>query len=120
VKTGKWAALLLALLAVLTVFSVFLLRPGQGAVQAEIFSGGKRIKTVSLSVPQEFTVTGPEGGTNTVTVRDGAIAVTEASCPDHHCVKRGFCAGGPEIVCLPNTLVIRFVGDQTVDAVAGQ
>ena len=58
-------------------------------------------------------------GTNTVTVKDGKIAVTAASCPDSYCMKRGFCQGGAQIVCLPNRLVIEFVGSQTVDGVVG-
>ena len=49
----------------------------------------------------------------------GKIAVTEATCPDHYCMKRGFCASGMDIVCLPNKLVIHFIGEQTVDAAAG-
>ena len=45
--------------------------------------------------------------------------LTQANCPDHYCEKRGFCAGGTDIVCLPNRLVIHFLGAQTVDAQAG-
>ena len=54
-----------------------------------------------------------------VIVENGKIAVTEASCPDHYCMNRGFCASGTDIVCLPNKLVIHFLGTQTVDAAAG-
>ena len=60
-----------------------------------------------------------DSGSNRIEVRDGKIAVTEANCPDHHCINRGFCSGGVQIVCLPNRLVIKFVGEQTVDAVVG-
>ena len=49
----------------------------------------------------------------------GAIYATEATCPDHCCMKRGFCASGTDIVCLPNRLVIHFLGAQTVDAAVG-
>ena len=58
-------------------------------------------------------------GTNIVTVRDGAVAVTSADCPDHYCMQRGFCSGGTEIVCLPNRLVLRFVGQQEIDGIVG-
>jgi len=88
------------------------------AKPAEIWSDGKKLKTVSLAVEQTFTVTG-KNGTNVVTVRGGTVAVTEADCPDSHCIKRGFCSGGADIVCLPNRLVIRFVGKQAVDGVVG-
>ena len=50
---------------------------------------------------------------------DGKIGVSEATCPDHYCMKRGFCDSGTEIVCLPNRMTIRFLGQQEIDAVIG-
>lgn len=117
-KTKTWILLLVAVLVLCLGLSAFLLRP-QDAVYAEISSQGKILKTVDLRIDQEFTVTTAEGGSNVVTVWDGKIAVTEANCPDHYCMDRGFCGGGVQIVCLPNRLVIRFLGEQPVDAVVG-
>ena len=116
-KTKYWVVLLAALLLICTVLSVVFLRPGQ-AQQAEIWSDGKLMKTVLLSIDQEFTVESADG-VNTVTVRDGKIAVTAASCPDGYCMQRGFCQGGAQIVCLPNRLVIKFVAQQEIDGVVG-
>lgn len=118
-KSKTWLAILGAALLVCLGLSLWLLRPGKAAGQARIESFGKTVKTVDLRVDQEFTVTGENGGVNVVTVRNGKIAVTQANCPDHYCEKRGFCAGGTDIVCLPNRLVIHFLGAQTVDAQAG-
>ena len=117
-KTKTWILFFTAVLILCLALSAFLLRP-RDAVCAEITSQGKVLKTVDLRLDQEFTVTTPEGGSNVITVRDGKIAVTEASCPDHYCMDRGFCGGGVQIVCLPNRLVIRFLGEQTIDAVVG-
>ena len=116
-KTKYWVVLLAALLLICAVLSVVFLRPGQ-AQQAEIWSDGKLIKTVLLRIDQEFTVESADG-VNTVTVRDGKIAVTAASCPDGYCMQRGFCQGGAQIVCLPNRLVIKFVAQQEIDGVVG-
>ena len=116
-KTKYWVALLAALLLICGALSVVFLRPGQ-AQQAQIWSDGKLVKTVLLSVDQEFTVESADGF-NTVTVRDGKIAVTAASCPDGYCMQRGFCQGGAQIVCLPNRLVIKFVAAQEIDGVVG-
>jgi hypothetical protein len=58
-------------------------------------------------------------GHNVVTVKGGKVAVTEATCPDHYCMKRGYCDGGADIVCLPNRLVLKFIGEQEVDFVVG-
>ncbi len=118
-KTKTWILLLAAIAAVCLGLSIFLLLPGDDAVYAEISSGGKIVRTVNLRIDQQFTVTGETGGSNTGPVRDGRIAVTEADCPDHYCMERGFCSGGTPIVCLPNRLVIRFLGEQSVDAAAG-
>ena len=118
-KTKTWIALIAAIAAVCLGLSVFLLLPGGDAGYAQISSGGKVVKTVNLRIDQQFTVTGETGGSNTVTIRDGRIAVTAADCPDHYCMERGFCSGGTPIVCLPNRLVIRFLGEQSVDAAAG-
>ena len=118
-KTKTWILLFAAMAAVCLVLSVLLLKSGDGAAYAQISSGGKVVRTVSLAVDQQFTVTGENGGSNTVTVQGGRIAVTEADCPDHYCMDRGFCSGGSPIVCLPNRLVISFAGRQSVDAIVG-
>ena len=118
-KTRNWIILIAAILAVCLGLSVFLMLPGEAADHAEIWSHGERLNTVSLHVDQEFTVTTPDGGSNTVTVQDGKIAVTEANCPDHYCMHRGFCNSGAQIVCLPNRLVIIFVEETEIDMVVG-
>lgn len=116
-KSRTWALLIGAALVISVGLSLWLMWPGQSA-RAEVWSDGELKATLDLSRDQELTVTSARG-TNTVTVRDGKIAVTAADCPDHTCMDRGYCAGGAQIVCLPNRLVIRFVGEQTVDGVAG-
>lgn len=113
-KTKHWI-LIFAVLAVVCAAAALPLLFGEEASYAEIHSHGTLIKTVSLSIDQEFTV----DGHNTVTVKDGKIAVTWADCPDGYCVSRGFRSSGGDIVCLPNRLVITFVGEQEVDSVVG-
>ena len=117
-KNKTWALALAVVLAVSVGLSIWLLQPGVDAQQIEIISEGKVLYTLSLAVDQVIVVT-TGTGTNTVTIQDGAVAVTEASCPDHYCMQRGFCRGGADIVCLPNRLVIRFLGKQEIDGVAG-
>ena len=117
-KNKTWIILLAAALALCLGLSAFLLFPGEKARRAVIRSDGKVIATVDLHVDQEMTVKS-EKGTNVVTVRDGKVAVTSADCPDHYCMHRGFCDGGTPIVCLPNKLVIEFLGDQEIDGAVG-
>ena len=113
-KTKYWLMIFCAVAAVCIALSLPLLRTEQARF-AKITSKGVEVKTVDLLIDQEFTI----DGKNTITVQDGQIAVTWADCPDHYCMKRGFCDGGTDIVCLPNRLVIEFLGDQEVDAAIG-
>ena len=117
-KTRTWIVALSLVLVACAGLSIWLLMPGKTADQAEVWLDGKLYKRVDLVVDQEFVVDGPYG-TNTVTVKDGRIAVTAADCPDHYCMERGFCDSGAQIVCLPNRLVIKFVGEQEIDGAAG-
>jgi len=117
-KSKTWGMLLAGLLIICVGLSLWLLLPREPATQAEIWSEGKYLYTVDLTVDQTKTVT-TEKGTNVITVADGKIAVTQANCPDGYCIKRGVCNSGAQIVCLPNRLVIRFTGTQTVDGIVG-
>lgn len=113
-KTKYWIIGFAVLAAVCVACSLPLVF-GEEASYAEIYSDGALVKTVSLAIDQEFSVEGH----NTVTVKDGKIAVTWADCPDGYCMDRGFCSSGGDIVCLPNRLVISFTGEQEIDGVAG-
>jgi len=116
-NTKYWIAILTAVLVLCVGLSLLTLG-GEEASRAQITSGGKVIRTVDLAVDQTFTVE-TEGGYNVVTVKDGKIAVTEANCPDHYCMARGFCNSGAQIVCLPNKLVIEFLSEAEIDGVVG-
>ena len=116
-KTKFWIAIL-ALMVLLCLGLTLLTMGGEEASRAKITSDGKLLRIVDLAIDQEFTVEA-ESGYNVVTVRDGKIAVTEASCPDHYCMARGFCNNGAQIVCLPNRLVIEFLGEAEIDGIVG-
>ena len=118
-KTKYWIAILALVFALCGISGWLLMGPGEDAARAEIVSEGKVLHTVDLYTSATYTVTTEDGGHNVITVKDGKIAVTEADCPDHYCMARGFCSGGTEIVCLPNRLVIRFLGEQEIDGVVG-
>ena len=118
-KTRYWIALQAAILTACIGLSIPLLLFGEDAAYAQIISDGQVMHTVDLQVDRTIHITTEDGGTNTVTIRDGKIGVTQANCPDHYCMDRGMCSGGVQIACLPNRLVIRFQGVQSVDSIAG-
>ena len=101
----------IVLLAML-VFVLFLPKEAPSAAYAEIYQGGKLMRTVLLTQDQEFTVTGKY--TSTVTVCDGKIAVTQSDCPSKDCIRCGWQGGpGRSILCLPNELEIRIVAENS-------
>lgn len=118
-KTKYWILLLAVILAVCISLSIPILLPREDAAFAEIISDGEVMHIVNLHTDREIHISTAGGGQNTITVSDGKIGVTKANCPDHYCMDRGMCSSGVQIVCLPNKLIIRFVGAQAVDAVAG-
>lgn len=117
-KTKTWILLISTILIICIGLSLWLYLPGKPASSAEIWSEGKLLYTLDLKTDQTLTVTSAQG-TNTITVQTGAVAVTEASCPDKHCMQRGFCNKGVQIVCLPNRLIIKFTGEQILDGISG-
>ena len=117
VKTKYWLLIMGVILVICGALSLLLLQ-SEPANFAEIYSDGKLLYTMDLRIDREETVESAYG-TNVITVQDGCIAVTHADCPDGYCMKRGFCSGGAEIVCLPNRLIIRFKAQQQIDAAVG-
>lgn len=113
-----WIVLIAVALVVCIGLSAFLLWPREEAACAEIWSEGELLHKVDLSKDTEITVQTSRGA-NVVKVEGGKIAVVEATCPDHYCMRRGYCDSGTEIVCLPNRLVIRFVDGGQLDGVSG-
>ena len=117
-KSKFWIVILAAILVISIGASLVIFIPGKEASLAQITSDGTVDRVVNLNADQTFTIPCP-GGYNEVTVKDGKIAVTAATCPDQYCVRQGFCNGGRAIVCLPNKLVIAFLGEQEIDGQIG-
>lgn len=115
-KTKYWILVLAALLILSSAAALLLNRRTQ-ADTVQVYSEGRLLHTLSLSQDQTVTIE-TDRGSNTVTVKDGAIAVTQADCPDGYCMARGFCSGGTQIVCLPHRLVLQFARSG-LDGVSG-
>lgn len=118
-KTGDLLAISSVLLLAVLCFLAFLPRSTGGGAVAQIYVNGEMVMTVSLEEPQQFPVTGAY--CNTVTVRDGEIAITASDCPGQDCVHSGgIRSPGRSLVCLPNGVEIRVVSGQSdVDFVVG-
>ena len=113
------AALVVVLAAVMTLW----LAAQAAAVdtaQAQIYLGGELAAELPLDRDGTYEVEGDYH--NTVTVRDGKVAVTHSDCPGGDCLHSGWIStAGRSIVCLPNRMEVRLVGGAAgeVDIVLG-
>lgn len=75
-----------------------------------IYQDGQLLQTIPLDRVQEtynFTLEATAGGSNTIEVSPGGIAITQADCPDQICVRQGRITDSLlPITCLPHRLVI--------------
>lgn len=78
-----------------------------------IRSGGREIYSIDLDSAKDCTFDIEfEGRVNTIEIKNHAIRVAEADCPDRICVNTAAIEAGKgsaPIVCLPNRLVIEAV-----------
>lgn len=99
--------------------AVVLLMPKKSTVV--IRRDSEVLYTFDLSTAPDQTLVIPYGdSSNTVEIRDGAVRVKEAECPDKTCVNMGWLrSSAMPIVCLPNHLIIEFAdADRGVDAIS--
>ena len=117
-KTRTWLIILLLFALLCGGLSFLLLAKDTPAGMAEVYSDGKLVQRIDLRQDGIYHV---EFGSewNELTVKDGQIAVTAASCASQDCVHRGTADSGLPIVCLPNRLVIRFTDEAVLDAIVG-
>ena len=80
--------------------------------QVEVRVEGKVLGTYALDVDKTFFI-GEKGHRNFVVIKDGAVQVTEADCPDKVCVNKGKISRvGESIICLPHRVVIEVTSDE--------
>lgn len=117
-KTDLIAIAIVVVLAA-AVLLAFMPSSDTSPAQIAIYQDGELIKTLSINESQKFEISGKY--TNTVTIQDGKVAITQSNCPGSDCVACGWMANsGRSIVCLPNGVEIRILSqDSDVDFVVG-
>jgi len=105
------ASLLLLSLAVMLTVNLTR-KPG---AFVEITVDGEVVASYPLDLDGVYEL---NGGTNTLTVKDGEAYMSYSSCPDHTCENTGRVRHvGQTIVCLPNKLTVTVKGEITDDSV---
>ncbi len=115
-KTKSWILLFGAVFLILAGIVAWQYLGAKPAGSARIYADGRLVRTVDLSKDGAYRIESAEGW-NELTVRDGRLAVTAASCPDGDCVRCGWRSADPPIVCLPNRVSIRFTEAGELDGV---
>ena len=96
------------LLLAVAVLGVVELIKTEGAY-AEAVVDGEVVGKYPLSLDGVYSL---NGGTNTITVKDGVAYMSFSDCPDHTCEIAGKVRHvGQTIVCLPNHLTVTIIGE---------
>ena len=75
--------------------------------EAIITVDGKEYGRFPLDESRTLRIETENGGYNVIVIADGAVDITEASCPDHICVDhRKATKNKDTITCLPNAVII--------------
>ena len=117
-KTRTWIILFAALAVVCAGLSLFFFCAGDASRYAEVYSDGELVLTLDLQVDGTYRV-GTADQWNVLTVENGKVSVSEASCPSQDCVRHLPSDRGAPIVCLPNRMVIKFADEAGYDALIG-
>ena len=108
-----------ALVVFIAIGTVLAFLPGRVADEnsiAQIYMDSALIRELPLDVDTSVTIEGDYS--NTVTVENGRIRISQSNCPGEDCVHSGaISAPGRSIVCLPNRVEIRVTGASDVDFV---
>lgn len=104
---------LAAVLLILGITGVLIVKYGlKSGNTADVYIDDKLVQTIDMSVDDEYTFQ-TDKGSNTVEVRNGAVSMKSADCPDKVCVRMETKnRNGETITCLPHKLVIEVHGGQ--------
>ena len=108
----------MALAVVCVGLSFLFFRPGGASRYAEVYSDGELVLTLDLQVDGTYRV-GTAAQWNVLSVENGRVSVSEASCPSQDCVRHLPSDSRAPIVCLPNRMVIKFADEAGYDALIG-
>ena len=106
-----------AVFLLLCAAAVFLMP--RGGEQVGVWQNGELVCTIDPAVPGEYTLH-YEAGETVILVDAEGVYVASADCKNQNCVRHGpLRRGGTPIVCLPERIVVRWMADDTLDAVTG-
>lgn len=77
------------------------------AAVVEVSVNGAVTDTYPIDQDADFVVTSTGGKINRISIHDGKVSITEASCPDKLCIHQGtITESGQSLICLPNRVIV--------------
>ncbi len=109
--------LLLAAVGVIWSYSA-LWSTNSGALEADIWSRGQRVATVSLAENSTLAIDGALGVSH-IEIKDAQVRFVASPCSNQLCVHSGWHRhAGEAIACVPNQVSVRILGrDPRYDAI---
>ncbi len=105
--------LVLALLILGGAFWVYTSFGRDAGAEVLVSVAGEELYRLPIDEDTEVLI-GEGDKTNLLVISSGEAFISEASCPDHICVKSGKVSlEGQTIVCLPNKVVVSIAGGDT-------
>lgn len=118
IKTKPLDFVIIFVLFLASFSTLYFFASGSRGAEAQLRVHGQVIRTFDLKKNQTWTYRDKDGDYNKIRIKDGEIAVIEASCKDQIDVKRGYISKvGETIVCLPHDLVIKVISGETNEQV---
>ena len=119
-STKFWLVLIGALLVVAVAGMLVIQSVREEGAQVVITWNGEVEGTYPLDQDETFVFEGENGGRNVVVIENGMVFVSEANCPDQICVKhKPLNQTADPIVCLPNSLVVKVITNETENQLDG-
>lgn len=110
IKIGDIIVIAALLILSVVIFISSLPAQGKETAEAVISIDGEEYARYPLSEDTQVTVE-QNGHINVIEIKNGAVRVVSANCPDNTCVHQGFISKGSEvIVCLPAKLTVTLEG----------
>lgn len=113
-RFGKADVILLSVIFfILILWVIFSFVFKKEGVSVVVTVEGKEYQTVPLSKDQEIEVKKDGTVINRVSIHEGKVDMTEATCPDKLCVhQKPVSKSGETIVCLPHEVVVEVKGSE--------
>lgn len=69
---------------------------------------GKVLKTLPLNEDTALDISGANGGSNHLEIKNGTASITDADCPDKLCVhQKEIKNQGESLICLPHKVIVQ-------------